>query len=179
MKLKLTESEVSQEIDLEKVLGAASDIPAVTEAFSQALLDHIRERTESGRDVNGKIFPSAKKSDGYSESYKDSLAFKVYGKTNKINMRLTGDMLDTMFADQSNGKLKLTFDGPENNIKAYAHMSGFEGHPTIKGAKPREVFGIPDKELEKIAKEYKPNLNKEAQKNDKIILNKLMKVFGF
>lgn len=174
MKLKLSENEVSQTIDLQKTLGANSELPAVTEAFSQAILDHIRERTESGRDVNGKLFSP------YSKSYKESLAFSVFGKSNPPNMTLTGDMLSTMFADESNGKLKLSFEGTENNVKAFAHQTGFKNHPTLEGkVRPREFFGITDSELQKIAKEFKPNLSKEAQRNDNIILNKLKKVFGF
>ena len=95
-------------------------------------------------------------------------------------MTLTGDMLSTMFAEESNGKLKLAFDGPDNNVKAFAHQTGFKNHPTLEGkVRPREFFGITDSELAKIAKEFKPNLSREAQRNDNIILNKLKKVFGF
>lgn len=174
MKLKLSENEVSQTIDLEKTLGSAGEIPAITEAFSQAVLDHIRERTESGRDLNGKLFSP------YSKSYKESLAFSVFGKSNQPNMTLTGDMLSTMFADESNGKLKISFDGVDNNIKAFAHQTGFKNHPVLEGkVKPREFFGITDKELQKIAKEFKPDLSREANRNDNVILNKLKKAFGF
>jgi hypothetical protein len=173
MKLKLTESEVSQEIDLEKVLGSVSDVPAVTEAFSQALIDHIKERTESGRDINGKLFAP------YSKAYKESLAFSVFGKSNPPNMTLTGDMLGTMFTEESNGKLNIKLDGDTNNAKAYGHITGFKGHPTLDGkVKPREFFGVTEKELSKIAKEFKPDLSREAQRNDNIILSKLLKLFG-
>jgi hypothetical protein len=174
MKLKLSESEVSQSIDLNKVLGGNSEIPAVTEAFSQALIDHIKERTESGRDVNGKIFAP------YSKSYKESLAFSVFGKSNPPNLTLTGDMLGTMFTEENNGTLSIKLDGAENNIKAFAHQTGFKNHPTLDGkVRPREFFGITDKEIANIAKEFKPNLSREAQRNDNVILNKLKKVFGF
>lgn len=174
MKLKLSEDEVSQVIDLKKAIGEVSEIDAVSEAFSQAILDHIKERTDSGTDVNGKIFPQ------YSKAYKDSLAFKVYGKGNKVNLTQTGDMLGTMFTDASNGKLTLKFDGEQNNIKAYAHITGFKGHPTLDGkVKPREFFGVTDAEVGRIAEAFKPKLNAASTQNDKIILNKLKKVFGF
>lgn len=172
MKLKLTESEVSQEIDLKQVLGGASEIEPVSEAFSQAVLDHIKERTESGRDVNGNIFAP------YSKAYKESLAFKVYGKS-KTNMTLTGDMLGTMFTDAANGKLTIKLDGSENNVKAFAHITGFQGHPTLQGkVKPRRFFGVNDIELTKIAENFKPKLSATVISNDMIILNKLKKLFG-
>lgn len=173
MKIKLTEAEVSQEIDLKQALGGLSEVEPVSEAFSQAVLDHIKERTQSGRDVNGNLFAP------YSKAYKDSLAFKVYGKGKKVNMTLTGDMLETMFTDASNGKLTIKLDGDQNNVKAFAHITGFQGHPTLDGkVRPRQFFGVTDKDLAKIAENFKPKLTAAANNNDMIILNKLKKLFG-
>lgn len=178
MDLKLSESEVSQTINLRDLLGGLASDQTVTESFKAALVDHIRERTRSGRDVDGKLFPKAKKSDGYSKSYQNSLAFKVYGKTNEIDMTLTGDMLDTMKVEEKGFDIKITFDGLLNNTKAFAHITGFEGHPTIKDTKPRKFFGITDKELEKIAMNFKPDLSSESRRNDETILAKLFRLFG-
>jgi hypothetical protein len=171
MDLKLTESEVSQTINLRELLGGLADNQAITESFKAALVDHIRDRTRSGRDADGKLFTP------YSKSYKNSLAFKVYGKSD-VDMTLTGDMLDTMKVEEKGFDIKITFDGLLNNTKAFAHMTGFEGHPTIKDTKPRKFFGITDKELEKIAMNFKPDLSTESKKNDQTLIGKLLRLFG-
>lgn len=173
MKINLSESEVSQTIDIKDILGDAAAIPSVSEAMAQAFLDVIKERTESGRDVNGKLLPK------YSESYKNSLAFKVWGKTDNVNMTMSGDMLGTMFSEVVNGKIKIGFDGEENNVKAYAHITGFKGHPVLDGkVAKREFFGITDKEIAQIKAEFSPDLSSEARRNDDILISALTKLFG-
>lgn len=173
MKLKLTESEVSQTIDLKEVLGSISAIDTVSEAFSRAIIDHIVERTQSGRDVNGKLFAP------YSKSYKESLAFNVLGKSSHVDMTLTGDMLSTIQSERTGNKIKIFFDGPQNNVKAFAHMTGFKWHPHLEGKAKREFFGIKDEELRKIAKAFKPEIDNGKQASEKTLIEKIAKVIGF
>lgn len=168
----LSKEEVSQEINLRETLGESAGITSVSEAFSQAVLDHIVERTESGRDVHGKLF------EAYSKSYRKSLAFKVFGKSEQVNMKLTGDMLGTMFTVVENGKLKIKLDGVENNIKAYGHMTGYKGHPYLAGKAKREFFGVTEEELNKIKKDFVPDFSKEAKKNDQSLINSLFKAYA-
>lgn len=173
MKIKLTEDEVSQTIDIKKVLGDSSEIDSVSEAFAQALIDKMVERTQEGRDVNGKLFPK------YSTSYVNSLPFKVFGKSkNDVNMTLTGDMLASIEPEIDQGKIKLSVTGSENILKAFAHMTGYKGHPVLDGKPKREFFGVSDAELEKIKRKFIPDLSKEAKKNDQIIIEKLLKAFS-
>lgn len=173
MKIKLAEDEVSQTIDVKKILGDASGIASVSEAFAQALIDRMVERTQEGRDVNGKLFPK------YSNSYAQSLAFKVFGKSKgNVNMTLTGDMLASIEPDIDQGKIKLSVTGSDNILKAFAHMTGYKGHPVLEGKPKREFFGVSDADLEKIKRKFIPDLSKEARKNDDEIVKKLLKAFG-
>lgn len=171
MKPKLSEDEVSQTIDLKKVLGEVSEVESVSEAFAQALIDKIVARTTLGRDVSGKIFPK------YSKSYSESLAFKVFGKSRgDVNMTLTGDMLASIEPEIEQGKLKIQVTGSDNILKAFAHMTGYRGHPFLAGKPKREFFGISEKELAEVKKNFLPDLSQESKKNDEIIINKLRKL---
>jgi hypothetical protein len=148
MKINLEEDEVSQEFDLQKIFGVDFEIPQVVhEAFGQEVIDIIRERTAKTKDINGNDLPSP-----YSEAYSESLEFKAFGKSkNKVNMKLTGDMLDSMdILDIDGNVLKVGLEGLEAT-KAFAHNTGFEGHPVLDGKVPkRKFFGVTKDEVNKI-----------------------------
>lgn len=158
-KTKLSEESVTIDIDIEKLLGSAASNREVRETFYQAAYDKMIERIDSGRDVNGKLFSK------YSKSYKDSLAFSAFGKSSTVNLQLSGDMLNAIdLQKQTEKKLTVGFNDQTENAKAYAHMTGFKGHPTLDGkVKPRVFFGWSDAELKAIAKEFKPNLEVVGQ----------------
>jgi hypothetical protein len=140
-------------------------MPEVKEAIGQAIIDFIRDRTESGVDVAGKRF------DSYSKDYKDSDAFKAYGKTNKVNLSQTGDMLQLMDIVNSDGNtIKIGWEDTVENAKAYNHNIG----DTVK---KRQFFGVTSEDIKKLSKEFKPDL--KNSKNDQAILNKLDKIAGF
>lgn len=164
--IKLTESEVSQTIDLKKLLGIdVSDYPEVKQAIGQAIIDLIVSRTESGKDINGNSFAS------YSKDYKDSLAFKAFGKTNKVNMTLSGDMLAFMDIVEDKGNtIKIGWSDDEENAKAYNHNVG----DTVT---KRSFFGVTDSDLKKISEEFKPDLKRA--KSDEVIINKINKITDF
>ncbi|MBO9665926.1 MAG: hypothetical protein J7501_03865, partial [Bdellovibrio sp.] len=83
--LKLTQAEVSQEFDLNEILGVnVKDDEGLAEAAGQFIIDRIVDRTRDGRDVNGKAFAK------YSESYKNSFIFHAWGKSNDVNLELSG-----------------------------------------------------------------------------------------
>jgi hypothetical protein len=172
MKRKVSEELVSQTINLKDLIGDVANEPSIKEAFAQAAIDKIVERTQSGRDVNGNLFAP------YSKLYKESLAFNVFGKSNKVNLTLTGSMLSSINPDTDTSNIKLQIDDSTEAAKAYGHITGFKGHPTIKNAKPRDFFGLTEKELKQIAKDFKPDLSREAQRNDEVILKKLLKLIG-
>lgn len=157
----LKQTEVSTEIDLEKILGGLSQNENVRAVFFESALERLQKRLDEGRGVNGQL-------GNYSESYKNSLAFKVFGKSNPVNMQLTGDMLTAVNElDSSKNKMKIGIDDELEAAKAYAHMTGFKGHPTLDGkVRKREWFGWTDKELKEIANAIKPEVTKKNTLSD-------------
>lgn len=152
--------EVTQEFDLEEIFGVdLSNYREVAEVFGQSVIDLIRERTAKTKDIDGDSLPSP-----YSDSYSESLIFEAYDKSkNKVNMKLTGDMLDDLDIMEIDGnKIVIGFDSPISNAKAYGHITGFEGHPVLDGkVKPREFFGIKtNDDLNKIKKQVRPVLDR-------------------
>jgi hypothetical protein len=165
-KLKLTQSEVSQTFNLKEIFGVdVSDMPELKQAFGQALIDYMVERTESGIDKNGKNFEK------YPKTYKESDAFKAYGKTNKVNLTLTGDMLGQLEVVETKGnEIKIGWRDETENAKAYNHNTG----DTVT---KRPFFGINNPDLSSISKEFKPDFTKS--KNDDVILGKIDKLTDF
>jgi hypothetical protein len=169
----LKETEVSTEIDLEKLLGASARNESVRAVFYEAAIELLQKRLDEGRSVNGQL-------GNYSKSYKDSLAFKVFGKSNPVNMKLSGDMLASITELDSKGlSMKIGINDEIEASKAYAHMTGFKDHPTLDGkVRKREWFGWTDKELKSIADAIKPEVNKKNTISDAIALKLLDKLSG-
>ena len=139
----LTESSLKQTIDLEELLGRR---PTASEssAFEIELLEKIIGRTQDGKDVNGKSFIN------YTEEYAETKGVS----RSDVDLTLFGDMLLSMETSSSKGKIDLTIEG-EEAAKAYGHVSGFKGHPTIKNGPKRDFFGVSDREAKQIANNIK------------------------
>lgn len=176
IKSKLSESDVSVEIDIEALLGSSAKNQAVRETFAQMAFDRMFERLESGVDVDGK------KMAGYSQSYINSKEFKAYGKDkNSVNMQLTGGMAYSVdILNQSNTKMKLGFVGEDEIVKAYAHMTGYKGHPTLAGKVPvRKFFGWTEKDLKEISDNLRPDTPSKKEKiKDAMILDLISRLVG-
>lgn len=157
MKLNVTESEVSQAIDLKKVTGVdVSRDPELLRSISQAIIDYQVERVQSDfKGYDGKALHKP-----YSKAYEQSLNFKAAGKSkNAINMTLSGDMMGSIDLLEENGsKVKIGIADQGEAVKAFAHITGFKGHPTIKGAKERPFFGVSPDELEKILEPFQDDI---------------------
>lgn len=156
--LTVNESEISQEFDLKKLTGAdLSNNPDLVEAIAQESLDYMLNRVSENKGLGGKKLKSP-----YSKDYSESLDFKAAGKSkNNVNMRLSGDMLETIDITTANNKFKLEV-ASDQVAKAYGHMSGFEGHPTIpKGKYKREFFGLTESEFkENILPKFKNEIKR-------------------
>jgi hypothetical protein len=165
-KKSLKESDVSTEIDLKEVLGPIAKDQAVRETLFQVLFDQMIDRLSTGRGVDNKIMPK------YSDAYKNSLAYKAFGKDGTVNLELTGDMINSVnIQKQNSSKMTIGFTGDVENAKAFAHMTGFEGHPTLDGkVKRRNFFGWTDKEIEAAAEELRPSINEDQVLSDNQIL---------
>ena len=151
--LKLSQSEVSQTIDLNELFGVNfSGNSGLAQAIGQAIIDKMLERTASGVGVDGKKLKSP-----YSPEYSNSLEFKAFGKSkNKVNMELTGQMLGTIdIVDASRGRIKIGWSDSEENAKAYNHNVG----DTVP---KRPFFGVSESDLKDIKEQYIDRVKQET-----------------
>jgi hypothetical protein len=153
------------------------DVPVTDEALRQkigsAIIEKIIERTESGIDKTGKKFKP------YSQAYKESLAFKAFGKTNQVDMTLTGDMLGTIeILKDTPSTMTFGWEDETQNAKAYNHTTG----DTLP---KRDFFGLPKDELESIAGEFREDVKSfkdlteaKGSKFDELALNFITRLLG-
>jgi len=129
-----------------------SDIkPGDREDLAFAVLEFIRDRTDSGKDKNNKSFKK------YSDAYKDSLDFSIAGKSSKPNLKLSGDMLDDMdIISHRKGQIILGYEnGSENNAKADGNITGSYGRPSGNKKHARDFLGITEKDLTNVIKRFR------------------------
>lgn len=112
---------------------------SVKTEFGRQAIREIRKRTLDGIDKNGNTFKP------YSSSYMDSDDFKIYGKSSKVNLKLTGAMQASMeVVSQSNDTVTIGITDNEEMQKALGHING-SGHLPI-----RDFFGLPDESQKRI-----------------------------
>lgn len=142
MNLTITQSEVSQTIDAYAFLGDLAEIDSIRDSFAQDVIDHIVQRSQSGKSINNRGFKK------YDEDYVESDTFRAYGKSTDVNMTLTGQMLDSVDVLESGGtSFKIGINDPSQAPKAYNHQVG----DTLP---KREWFGVRDAELQSLADKY-------------------------
>lgn len=114
------------------------------------VIEYMKQRTEKGRDVDGKPFP------GYSEAYMRSLDFKIGGKSKKVDLTLSGDMLAAIEVLSSKpGKITIGFEnGSSENARADGNIRGTYGRKTPDPKKARPFLGINDRDLDKLLRFY-------------------------
>lgn len=124
--------------------------PEEREALALEILEQIVNRTTNGLDKDGNKFP------GYSSAYKKSLNFKIGGKSSKVDLTLSGDMLaDMQLLNHKNGELVIGFErGSESNAKAEGNILGTYGQSSPIRGKQRDFLGIQEKELTKLLADY-------------------------
>lgn len=88
------------------------------------IIEYIRQRTDRGEGVGAQDFGS------YSENYQRTPEFEVAGKSpSPINLRLTGDMMDTLQVIDISvpGRIEIGFpDGtPENDRSVWVADKGY------------------------------------------------------
>lgn len=96
--------------------------------------------------MDGEKFP------GYSAAYKNSLNFKLAGKTSKVNLTLSGEMLDSLEILQAKrGKIVIGYQkDSEMNGRAEGNILGTYGTNTPNPSKARNFMELSDNELSKI-----------------------------
>lgn len=133
--------------------------PDERRAIGLEILDHIRERTRSGVDKNGRTFKR------YSPGYKESIDFRNAGKSaGRVDLTLSGDMLASMdLLSHRAGSLLIGFENhTEENARADGNIRGTYGQPQSTG-KSRDFLGIRDRELNRILDGY-PIDDEEARR---------------
>lgn len=134
------------------------------EAIAVEVIDKIIKRTKQGLDKNGQPF------EGYSKAYKDSLNFKIAGKSSKVDLTLSGDMLDSIKILNNAGRsVEIGFEeGSEENGKADGNIRGTYGKPRPVGP-PRPFLGISDKELKAILNKYPPKTERSRNRTESVL----------
>lgn len=144
--MKLSKSEVSQTIDLDDYFeGDISE--SNKKLFAEKLIEEMNIRATSGEDYRGTNFVE------YTEKYADK---KGVGRGD-VDMVLNADMLPSIDYEINSNEIKIDV-GDGEAAKAYGHMSGFKGHPTIKNGPQRLFFGFLKKDISNIAKDIKKNI---------------------
>lgn len=140
----MAKTEIITEIDLSKVTDKKIS-NKITEVIAEDIIDFIIERTKSGKGKDGERFP------GYSAEYKKSLEFKIAGKTNKVDLTLSGEMLDSIeIIEAKNGKIKFGYSSSNPMAgRAEGNMIGSYGGKPNPG-KERRFLEISQKELSRI-----------------------------
>jgi hypothetical protein len=120
-------------------------------AIAKEVVDEIVRRTrEDGRDKNNRPFA------GYSQTYKNSRAFRIGGKTDSVDLTLTGEMMDSLKPlEDRKGEITIGFSGrdKELNGKVEGNRLGTYGQPKQIGPR-RDFLGIPKKALKTILDRY-------------------------
>ena len=141
-------------VNIKETFGVdVSNKPALKQALGQAIIDKMVERSQiKSRSFDGTRFPK------YEESYKKSLAFKAFGKTNKVNLTLTGDMLGLIdIVGESDNTLTFGWDDLDDANKAAGHINGIDSK---RGKKVRDFFAINKREVEEIKRDFKDDIAK-------------------
>lgn len=175
MSLNLSRSNPTFEISLSSVFDGAfksrSDSfkrqlrkritnPDFKSAFGREVVKEIVNNTLQGRMANGKKLTG--KDAKYSQSYKDSLEFKIYKSgTSQVNLKLTGEMLASVDSKNGTDKVTIFLRDKLNKDKAHGHMTGFNG----KTNKRRIFLGLPIEDQEKLMRNLLPNFSR----NDELI----------
>jgi len=145
--------------------------PLQRQAVGQEVIDFIVKRSKNSRDKNGKPFP------GYSDSYKKSLDFKIAGKTSKVNLTLSSEMLNSIrLLSHRRGEITIGFNRGDNlnNAKAEGNIKGTYGQKTPNPRKARDFLGISTSALETIERKYDLDRNKEQALERLAVIRELL-----
>lgn len=134
-------------VKVSKLYGDAERV-----AIGLDIIDHIIERSKSGKDKNNNPFP------GYSKEYTKSFDFKLAGKSkSKVDLTLSGEMLSALeILDTKDGEITIGIPANDdfNNAKAEGNIKGTYGKDTPIRGKKRDFMGISQGDLSEIKGKY-------------------------
>lgn len=146
--LIVEEDLVAQEFDLEELLGVdLSQDESLANDIGDAVVEFIEKRSNDGKGIGGKKLKSP-----YSKAYTKTTEFEVAGKSpTEINMRLTGEMIDSIDVLDFDGQVLTVGIEGDQAPKAHGHMTGKNGEvPSMK----REFFGLTETEFKTITEKF-------------------------
>lgn len=153
--LKEDIGEVSQSIDLASYLNR-KPTPEEKQAFAEAAIEKIRQRTLSNQDVNGDKFEQ------YSKEYAD----KKGVSRSSVDLFLEGDMLNSLNRNKSGervNEVKIKVKGKLNTLKSHNHQTG-------QTLPQRRWFGLLESEAKEIANAIK---NETEDRSGRVTLGAL------
>lgn len=132
------------------------------QAIASEIVTFVRQRTLQGKDVDGNKFPK------YTTEYMKSTNFKAAGKSKKVDLKLSGEMLSELdLVAEKKGELVIGFaDDSENAGKAEGNQIGSYGKDP-NPSKARRFLGINPDDLEKILRKY-PEGDRQSAVNDAV-----------
>lgn len=139
------------------------------EELGRRMLEEVRDRTNRSIDKNGKSFAK------YSKDYKDSLDFKIAGKSSKVDLQQTGDMLAELDVIVIGGS-SITIGYPlghEDAGKIEGNTIGSFGKPSGNASKARDFIGLPQKVVNRLVAEMRqePEFQEVRSERDSLISN--------
>ena len=154
---------IKQKLVLPKELTAKQ-----SEAVAKEVIDFIVERTLKGNDVSGNKWkgPAGK----YSKNYKKSLEFKNAGKGSKVNLELSGEMLNSLkVLSFKKGQALIGYkNGSEANGKAEGNIKGTYGQKTPIRGKARNFLGLNTKKGAILQKDLIPIVKEVVGSGEKL-----------
>lgn len=135
-----------EKIKISKKHGALSRV-----AIAKEVIDYIIKRTEQGKDKDEVKFQ------GYSESYKKSLDFKIAGKSpNKVNLRLTNEMMNSLkLLSHKPGEITIGYDKSDTDLNGKVEGNRLGTYGQKKPVtRPRDFLGIKETKLKKIESQF-------------------------
>jgi hypothetical protein len=118
-----------------------------SELVGEEIINYIVKRSKQGKGVDGTPFPP------YSDQYKASLDFKNAGKSSKVNLTLSSEMLDSLqVLSAKKGKVVIGFEKSDsrNNAVAEGNILGSYGQSSPNKDKARNFMELSDAELSKV-----------------------------
>jgi len=149
--VKLVKRNYSGKEKVKRMIELVND-STVAKSFAFAAVDTIVERTLKGNDKNDKSFKSYAP---YSAAYKKTLKFRAFkGKTEKVNLKLTGGMLAAIDVTKSNGpsvQIGIKRADSVHSKKGHGHSNGVRKKGKLV-LPQRDFWGLSTEEEDKIIK---------------------------
>jgi len=110
--------------------------------FKNRFIRTIRDNTRlDSKDKNDKSFKS------YSKDYKESETFQVLKGSSKVDLTLSGEMMESIQGIKKGDDIVFQMKGSRNKNIAHGHINGSNNLPV------RDFLGLPEKDQEQIMKE--------------------------